>query len=100
MTCVATQEDTILLVSERLSILQPYPIDAKDSLREATQLFDKAVREIEGDGLTLETCQKMSRLLAVAEAKAQKYANGLKSVHQSMSLLVPEGSNEGNKDWP
>ena len=62
--------------------------------------FDKAVKEIEGSGLTMETCRNMARVLAVAEAKAQLYANGLKSVHQSMALLVPEGASEGNKDWP
>jgi len=100
MTCVATQEDTILLIIQRLAILQPFPNEAKDSLKDATQLFDKAVKEIEGDGLTMETCRNMARVLAVAEAKAQLYANGLKSVHQSMALLVPEGASEGQKEWP
>lgn len=100
MTCVATQDETISLVLERLAILQPYPNEAKDSLKDVTQIFDKAVKEIEGDGLTMETCRNMARILAVAEAKAQLYANGLKSVHQSMALLVPEGASEGQKDWP
>lgn len=100
MTCVATQEETITLILERLGILKIMPIDAKSTLHDITRLFDKAVAEIEGDGLTSETCRNMARTLSVAEAKAQSFTNGLKSIHQSMSWLVPEGMNEGNKDWP
>lgn len=110
MTCVATQDETIEKVTSRLEGLS-LSIHSRDkeTLNKITDLWDIGVLEILDEGLTSETCLKMSRLLITSEEKAQRRVldngdlqdlymfEGLKGIHDNMSLLVPEGMNEGQK---
>ena len=100
MTCVATQDETIKLIRARLDILSA--IDDKNGgvLCNIRDGFDEVIDEIDNGGLTQETCSKMADIFKVSHRTAQKYADGLNSIHQSMALLVPPGMNEGGKEWP
>jgi len=100
MTCVATQDETIALVFERLATLQDIQDKGVKDLRDIQHIFSKAAKEIESTGLTPETCREMARIINPAEGEAQGYKDGLKSVHQSMALLIPADANEGGKEWP
>lgn len=110
MTCVATQEDQILLITERLGLLSNnIPSNKQDDLAEIAEMWAIGVSEIEGEGLTQASCEKMSKMLIVAEERAKRrlireggvktlnWYLGLKLIHQSMELLLPEGANEGQK---
>ena len=100
MTCVATQGDTTALVFEHLAILDGIQSKGAKDFKDIQRIYVKAVKEIESTGLTPETCREMARIINPAEDEAQKYVDGLRSVHQSMALLIPADANEGGKEWP
>jgi len=111
MTCVATQEETIKLAGVQLHRLKKtVSHDDKHTVKEIEHEVKKGFKEIEGDGLTMETCEKVSELLTDAEKASRdvlssygvpmefiKMHVGLMVIHASLSLLLPEGANEGNK---
>lgn len=85
--------------------------DDQKALRKIIHLWDKGVVEINGDGLTLESCQKMVPLLIAGENSSRERVlgggtkqdlnmyEGVRRTHDIMGLISKQqGINEGNKD--
>jgi len=88
-------------IQSKLQIVSELSSNLTKLIQQAEIARAKARREIDGDGLTSETCLALSQLMFQAEKTALRVRDGLKSVHQLMEPLVPDGVNEGgNKDWP
>lgn len=87
-------------IQRKLAILQTISVDVATNLLTMEAIRAKAEREIEGDGLTPETCAQGAAMMRDIEESARKLYTGSLSVHQSMAKFVPEDANEGPKSWP
>lgn len=87
-------------IESKVEILQDISAKLSGELQSIQRTRSKARAEVDGDGLTLETCNQLSNQMFLAENKARRLYTGLLSVHQSMAVFVPEGLSEGSKDWP
>jgi len=113
MTCIQKLDEAIGEVSERLHLLNnSVTPGVQKALKHIGQVWDKAVLEIvEGEGLQMNTCRRMSELMMATENGAQESIEagidvhqsinalvGLKLIHQTMSLISKQqGINEGDK---
>ena len=109
--CVANTTGTIAVIRVWIKgLYQNIHISVRDDLKRIEELFKTGVKEIlSEEGLSQETCLAMSALLQGQEEYAfgkiqedpQKewiyYYEGLKRIHDKMTLLIPEGMNEGQK---
>jgi len=87
-------------IENKVEILQDISAKLSGELQAIQRTRSKARAEVDGDGLTPETCAQLSGQMFSAEKKALKLFTGLLSVHQSMALFVPDGVSEASKDWP
>ena len=88
-------------ISKKNEILQDINARLGGELQGVQALLKVGSEEIEEDGhISNQTCEAMSVLMPLAEQDARKLYTGLLSIHQSMFKYVPEGFNEGNKEWP
>jgi len=95
-----TDETKLDLIDERLGILEEIEKNLDRLSTKRSLLFHKARQEVEGEGLTPETCLAMSTVMLQSERDSLKLRDGLKSVHQTMEHFVTVDANEGPKDWP
>lgn len=88
-------------LQRKIEKLQDINAELAGNLQTLQNLRAQAKREIDGEGLTQETCEQISVLLRSMEEAARKGYTGLLSVHQSMQLIAEaQGMSEGGKPWP
>lgn len=88
-------------IAKRVEILQDLAAQLVGLLQDIEALRLIAADEIEREGeITQSTCEKMATAMAEYHVLSAKLHNGGHSLHQSMSGFIPEGANEGNKEWP
>ena len=87
-------------IEEKIEKLQDISARISGLLQTIQHVRDIAADEIGGEGLTMETCERMSEHLKILHKLTAQLHNGGHSIHQSMQPFVPDDANEGNKDWP
>jgi Ser/Thr protein kinase RdoA (MazF antagonist) len=87
-------------IEEKIEILQDLSAKTSGLLQRIQTVRAKAKQEIDGEGLTQETCTAMAHLMSQLHKETARLHNGGHLVHADMQNLLPEGMNEGNKDWP
>lgn len=115
MTAVIDQEACMTLITGWIGNLTSN-VDKHDrrKMEKIAEIWGQGVSEIQGDGLTPETCEKMSKHMIAAEEHAKRVIlagtrdikhlhmyEGLKVIHSQMTLLLASlggEANEGNKD--
>jgi len=114
MTCLQTQDEAIVEVTERLEgLFNNVSPEVQKALQHINQVWEKAVKEIsDGGKLKQKTCERMSELMLSTERSAKDNVeagvdvhlslnayDGLRLIHQTMSLIgKAHGANEGEKD--
>lgn len=90
-----------MTLEEKIELLQDINAELGGFLQSIQTNRAVGRREIDSEGqISEETCIGMAKMLKQAEFRARQLDTGLKSVHQSMAKFIPEGANEGNKEWP
>jgi len=88
-------------ILRRIEVIKAIMIRLGGLLEGLSALAGKYVAEIEEDGdMSQETCMVGTELFNSAENDTLKVLRGLYSLHESSGKLVPDGMNEGNKEWP
>lgn len=89
-----------MTLEQKIELLQDMSAELGAGLQLIQSTRAQAKIEIDGEGLTPETCEKMAKLLHRGEKLARGLDTGLLSVHQSMAKFIPEDASEGQKPWP
>ena len=87
-------------IREKIEVLQDISANVGHLLQQIQIVAQKAEREINDEGLTQPTCVAMAALLKGFHDETGKLFVGGHLIHQDMSGFVPEGGNEGDKDYP
>jgi len=88
-------------IERKIETLQDIAANIAGLLQAIQVIRGTADVEIATNGqISPETCVSMATLMANLHRDTAALHNGGHSVHQSMSRFIPEGANEGPKNWP
>ncbi len=111
MTCILNQKDALSEIEESLKHLKKVvPQDAHGFLHDVTKAAKEGIKEVLGDGLTMDTCAEVSALMLMREAQTRAEIEAfvpvdllrehvqLMLLHKTMALVSKsEDMNEGEK---
>lgn len=88
-------------LEEKNEILEKITSKILSKISKIQKTLISARQEINNNSdITPQTCEKGARLFSTSEKNSIKLFSGFTSMHETASGLIPEGANEGNKEWP